>query len=589
MIWNVHVRASGDFREGEMCALTAAADLLLEARRPADTRRLARRERRVEAIAAAAFIPVAGALPLLIGPSRSFSVGQMLALTAAYALLTRVLFVLGTGFTMPTQLALVPMVMLLPPALVPGLVAVASLLSRAPDLLGRRLPAERLLTAVGDSWYVVAPAVLLALVAPDGALHGTGWPVWMAALGLQLAGDLAISTVREGLGDAVAPRLLVGVLAQIGLVDFVLSPVGLVAAFASQSRPYAFLLTLPLTGALSLYARERAARIERALALVDDRDRQRARVLAAQRRIGETAAANLDRAALERIIVATAVDLVGADGGRLTALERSGEPVLARGRAQFGPVLEDVLTAVESSLGRRGGVVEASAGAAGALGFSVSGVEISPHILAVARFEKAFTEEERELLRTLAEQAAVCLQNLALHERVQRLAATDELTGLLNHRRLQESLLAEVRRAERYGTSLALIMLDVDDFKRVNDVYGHQQGDAVLRSVADIVRASVREVDLPARYGGEELAILLPHMDLDGTLAVAERIRGAVAGSPIPLPDGSMLAVTVSMGVAILDSDSPSRHGLVAEADAALYRAKRAGKNRVELSRALTA
>jgi diguanylate cyclase (GGDEF)-like protein len=565
-----------------MGPLIEAAEQLLEARRPDAARPLARREWQVEAIAAAGFVAAAIALAVTRAPSAGLPILQAAALVVTYAVLARVRFALGSGFTMPTQLALVPILLLLPPALGPALVGLGLVLARAPEVLARKAPAERLLASIADGWYVLAPATLLALVAPHGALEGAAWPVWIAALALQIGGDFVVSTAREYLGSGVAPSIQIGVIGQIAVVDLLLSGVGLLAAFGSQTRPFAFLLTVPLVAGLALFARDRAARISRALALVDELDRERKRVVAAHRRIGETAAANLDRAALEDIFVRTAVELVEADGGRLSVGDPPLEPLRIRTRAGEEGDLEEALTAVETSLAERSGLVEATAAGATALGLSVESSDESSCVLAVARHGRGFSPRERELLRTLAKQAAVCLQNLALHERVQRLAATDDLTGLLNHRRLQEVLAREVHRAGRYGTPLALLMLDIDNFKQFNDSYGHQQGDAVLRAVADVVGSSVREIDSPARYGGEELAVVLPHIDLDGALTLAERIRGAIAATRVPGPDGTSLSVTVSIGVATLDPEIPSRKELVAAADRALYHAKRGGKNRVE-------
>ena len=102
------------------------------------------------------------------------------------------------------------------------------------------------------------------------------------------------------------------------------------------------------------------------------------------------------------------------------------------------------------------------------------------------------------------------IENVGLHETVERQAVTDELTGLFNRRRFQEAMATEVERARRFGQPLGLVLLDIDDFKRVNDTYGHQQGDLVLREVARVLRESSREIDEPARYGGEELAVVLP-------------------------------------------------------------------------------
>ena len=203
-------------------------------------------------------------------------------------------------------------------------------------------------------------------------------------------------------------------------------------------------------------------------------------------------------------------------------------------------------------------------------------------IVSVARGDRPFAPQERELFAYLTSQAAVSVENVDLHETVQRQAVTDELTGLFNHRRFQEVIAAEVERARRYDAEVGLIMLDIDNFKRVNDTYGHLQGDMVLREVARVLRQSAREIDEPARYGGEEMAVALPQTDLDGAYRFAERVRQRIEALELPLLDGDgSLRVTASFGVASLSSAPQSdKEGLVAAADAALYRAKRSGKNR---------
>jgi diguanylate cyclase (GGDEF)-like protein len=145
---------------------------------------------------------------------------------------------------------------------------------------------------------------------------------------------------------------------------------------------------------------------------------------------------------------------------------------------------------------------------------------------------------------------------------------------------LHEVLDDEMRAAQGSDRPLALIMLDVDNFKRVNDLHGHQQGDRVLRECARVVRASARQGDHTGRYGGEELAIVLPDTSGREAVRVAERIRRAVAALSLPLPDGGTLAVTASLGVAGLPDCAGDREALVAAADAALYTAKHAGKDR---------
>jgi diguanylate cyclase (GGDEF)-like protein len=164
--------------------------------------------------------------------------------------------------------------------------------------------------------------------------------------------------------------------------------------------------------------------------------------------------------------------------------------------------------------------------------------------------------------------------------RVASQAATDSLTGLANRRTLDEELVLEWRRAHRVGDSLAFVLLDLDNFKQVNDTHGHPAGDAVLRAVGQVLLGGVRQVDLAGRYGGEEFALVLPETDLPGALKLAERLRAALESTPVELADGTTLHVTASFGVALKDQLG-SADELVAVADEALYAAKGAGKNRV--------
>jgi len=172
------------------------------------------------------------------------------------------------------------------------------------------------------------------------------------------------------------------------------------------------------------------------------------------------------------------------------------------------------------------------------------------------------------------------LRTLGDFRRVASQAATDSLTGLANRWTFDEELALEWRRAERVGDPLGLILLDIDDFKSVNDTYGHQAGDEVLRRVGRVLAATVRQIDLAARYGGEEFGVIVPETDLDGAIELAERLRAALAAEQIELPSGDRLSVTASFGAAV-KGDLPGGEELVAAADEALYEAKRAGKNRV--------
>jgi diguanylate cyclase (GGDEF)-like protein len=212
-----------------------------------------------------------------------------------------------------------------------------------------------------------------------------------------------------------------------------------------------------------------------------------------------------------------------------------------------------------------------------------AGDETAAMTLVLKPPEGGFGEETMKLAEWLSSQAAIALENARLHDIVQWQAITDELTGLVNRRRFLDALHSEIARGKRLGGRLSVVLADLDGFKEVNDRFGHHAGDEVLIAFADLLRAHGRDVDVAARLGGEEFAVLLPETGLDGASTVADRMRRSLAELQIPLGVGEKVTVTASFGVAEL-GDSQSVDGLLRAADSALYRAKEHGKNRVELA-----
>jgi len=190
-----------------------------------------------------------------------------------------------------------------------------------------------------------------------------------------------------------------------------------------------------------------------------------------------------------------------------------------------------------------------------------------------------FDDADLATIRTFASQATVAIDNVLLHEEAQRLSITDGLTGLWNYRYFSMTVAKEIERAARFSRPLALLMLDLDHFKGVNDTFGHQRGDAVLVELAGRLRAEVRDVDTVARYGGEELVIVLPETDADGLAQLAERIRQSVRRKPFGEPGEPPVHLTVSAGGAVFPTHGLQASALLAAADKALYDAKDGGRD----------
>jgi diguanylate cyclase (GGDEF)-like protein len=196
-------------------------------------------------------------------------------------------------------------------------------------------------------------------------------------------------------------------------------------------------------------------------------------------------------------------------------------------------------------------------------------------------------ENEVEALDRLAHHARLAIANARLHAHMSEMAITDPLTGLANHGEMQSKLAFESGRLQRYATlraaghHLSMVLLDIDHFKKFNDRYGHQAGDAVLKGVAAALKGAVRSFDIAARYGGEEFAVILPETTEEAAREVAERIRRSVSMYPFATEDGKAVRVTVSVGVATAPENGSTPAALIKQADAALYHSKEDGRNRV--------
>jgi diguanylate cyclase (GGDEF)-like protein len=410
-----------------------------------------------------------------------------------------------------------------------------------PELLGPiDVPLGRVTTvSVGDTGnrvvgvqVVPTQSISLAAVAPSSAIVGEQTSVRNKILAA-LAGSLLLIVLVA----YIAGRSIVGALARL-------------AAAANSIAEGRLRERVPVRGrdefaALGRAFNRMAVELE---ARVGDLEDERRRLRDANARFGEALAATLDADQLRRVIVESAVEATHAEGGLLNASDGS---VVTVGDILAGP--QRLEYELESGRGNFGTLV-------------LLGSE--------------FDNEATITAASLAGQAVVALENARLHRIVERQALVDALTGLANRRQAEEALASELARSERLGGSVSLILADLDDFKSINDRYGHPTGDLVLREFAEVLRETVREVDLAARWGGEEFAVILPGTDLEGAAQLAERLRLAIAGRRLVSLDGASVVVSASFGAGSSRGGVGLRE-LVEVADGALYRAKRAGKNQV--------
>jgi diguanylate cyclase (GGDEF)-like protein len=413
---------------------TPADEALLAAARSRARTRLSGRERWTSLGLGGGFLVAATSMAALVRWESPFPPTTAALLVLMLALASRIEFEVGTGSAVPTQVVLVPMLLLLPAPVVPLCVAAGYGLGGIVDSVkGRRHP-ERLAVLLGNCWHAIAPALVLALFADPG-IRWSQWPVYVVALGAQFAFDVASSAGREWLAFGLSPRRLLPFFGWVYSVDLLLAPVGFLAALESRTMPYAFLLTLAPVCLLALLAHERRGRIQRAQAFQD-------------------------------------------------------------------------------------------------------------------AYDGAHVEARR-----------------------------DALTGLANRLAWQEATARAEAAGAVDGKPVSVILLDVDCLKLANDTRGHAFGDEVLRRVAAVVRGSVREQDLVARVGGDEIAVLLVNADHERCVEAVTRLRDAFA-SCAPL-DGFPLSV--ALGSATADGMTLTRAERLA--DTRLYAEKSASARRSDIAR----
>ncbi len=196
----------------------------------------------------------------------------------------------------------------------------------------------------------------------------------------------------------------------------------------------------------------------------------------------------------------------------------------------------------------------------------------------------SFTDTDLELLLTLVEPAAIALQNAILYQRAKELSITDDLTKLYNSRYLQEHLGKEIKRCRRYGSQVSLIFLDLDGFKEINDHFGHMTGGKALIEVGAVIKSCVRDVDVTARYGGDEFTIVLTETDTDGAVTIAERIRYHIENQVFLADDGLNVRLSASLGIATYPTHGQTQEEIVKLADKAMYRIKGSSKNGIAVA-----
>jgi two-component system cell cycle response regulator len=489
------------------------------------------------------------------------------------------------------------------------------------DVNGRLLARVRQALGAGDVVLVsgtgevvagtttLAPAPLRAAVKgeqPRGLVAG-----YLPAARGQAFGVLVLQPSAHG------PRLLVDAGAVLVIAVLLAVAIGVVSArattqpLAELGQAAARIASGDLSTVIEVRSKDEVGRLATAFnAMTDDLrgyvgqlEASRDELQAGLARLGDTLSSTHDLDRILHVVLESAMAATRASGGMVLLLTPSrDELVLASSKGIDVPldlrlpVGEGVTgqvalsgDAVRGRVGFAAGELRPATGEPGhtsliAVPLKSSGTVIGVLDLYGSANPGGFNDNDLATIRTFASQATVAVDNVLLHEEAQRLSITDGLTGLWNYRYFTMTVGKEIERAVRFGRPLALLMLDLDHFKDVNDTFGHPRGDAVLIELAGRIRAEVRDVDTVARYGGEEIVVVLPETDAAGAAQLAERICEAVRRKPFGEPGVPPVHLTVSAGGAVFPTHGLAASVLLARADEALYAAKHAGRDAWRMS-----
>ena len=541
----------------------SATERLLETSWEARERQASQRELVVEASAAGLFV-AAAAIQILTGGMAGLRPQVAVLLVAVYAVVGRIEFPVGAGFVVPTQLILVPMLLMLPPAVVPAAVAIGLVSGNAVECALGRVPPRRILSAVPDAWHAIGPAAVL-LAAGSPRIGFDQLPLLAAAFAAGCIVDLAGSMARMRLAGVVPDlKLQMRVIALVWAVDASLAPLGFLAAMAARQGYAAILFALPLVFLLWLLARDRSQRIDQAYHRLKLVEHERARLQTAVRRLGDAFAAKLELNGLLEILLHGSVEALDASAGRLELT---------------GPAPLEITAGDAAALNRPGPAVAGDrsagprqVGEGGAWTLSVPmRITASPRAVTGAlrfvRDDRAFEEDEIALIEELVSKAELSAAEIIAHEAIRQQAVTDPLTGLGNRRKLSADLGAALRNSSPARPSL-LLLFDLDGFKDYNDTFGHLAGDALLARLGGKLQKAVAGLGAAYRLGGDEFCA---HVHLDGQDSDALIHRAAESLTEA----GVEFSVQASLGVVLLPHEADSADHALQVADERMYANKR--------------